>query len=143
MRRRRPRPPNIILVPGTYTAPDGAVGFVLPIALVSEANAHEHWRKRQKRAKSQRGLTTFWLRAYRRSPPQVPLVVTIVRVAPREVDSDNLVGSAKHVRDGVADYLGVNDRSKDVVWVVRQEKGPPRTYGTKVEIRAWDREKEA
>ena len=107
------------------------VAVTLPIRLVSEANSHTHWRERQKRAKEQRLAAEMSLRAAVRNMrgrlvlnPWIPtiLVVTITRIAPRALDSDNAVGSAKHIRDGVADALGVNDRDPRVEWVVRQRK---------------------
>lgn len=52
------------------------------------------------------------------------LVVLLTRVAPRELDSDNLQGALKHVRDGVADALGVDDRDERVTWApCDQRKG--------------------
>jgi hypothetical protein len=38
-----------------------------------------------------------------------PFEVEIVRVGPVHMDSDNVVGSAKHVRDTIAKLLGVDD----------------------------------
>lgn len=112
------------------------ITFALPLKLVSEANAHQHWRVRQKRAKAQRHLAWAHVCSWgdRVRLKLVPCTVTIIRVAPREIDSDNLVGSAKHVRDGIADALGINDRDPRVEWIVRQEKGPPKTYAVRIEI---------
>lgn len=112
------------------------VEVVLPIRLVSEANAHEHWRGRHKRAKAQRWAATIATKsAIRGASVAPPAVVTITRIAPRALDSDNAVGSAKHVRDGVADALGINDRDPRIEWRVAQEKAPPNTYAVCVEIR--------
>lgn len=107
-----------------------------PIRVVSEANAHEHWRARQKRAKQQRGLLPVLLRAKLSPPPAAPLVVELTRIAPRDLDSDNLAGSFKHVRDGIADWLGINDRSPLVTWSYAQERGPAKSYSIRVEIAA-------
>jgi hypothetical protein len=105
------------------------------LQLVSEANAHTHWRQRQKRAKAQRLLASRVLGPRVAAvKPQLPLAVTITRIAPRPLDSDNAVGSAKHVRDGVADALGINDGDPRVTWVVRQERGAPKTYAVRVEV---------
>jgi hypothetical protein len=38
-----------------------------------------------------------------------PLVVTITRVSPGRLDDDNLAFSAKALRDGLADALGIDD----------------------------------
>ena len=112
------------------------------LRLVSEANAHEHWRKRSARAKHQkhattRDLWTFALVARYRPPPHpVPLVVTITRVGSRLMDSDNAVGAAKHVRDAVAKWLGRDDGPTcGVEWRVVQRKG---AYGVEIRIETAD-----
>jgi hypothetical protein len=108
-----------------------------PIRVVSEANAHEHWRVRSKRAKGQRALIQVLLRAKLRSPPSPPLVVRLTRIAPRDLDSDNLAGAFKHTRDGIADWLGVDDRSPQIDWRYGQERGPAKLYSIRVEIGPW------
>ena len=75
----------------------------------------------------------FMGRAY---APDPPLTVTMTRIAPRELDSDNLAISFKHVRDGIADWLGVNDNDKRVTWKYAQERGAPKHYAARVEIKA-------
>ena len=98
--------------------------------LVSEANAHEHWRKRQKRAKEQRQIVAFHM--MRTIFPQLPLTCRIIRIGPRMLDSDNAWGSAKHVRDQIAEMFGVDDRDETKIkWDVTQEKGE---YGVRVEL---------
>ena len=90
-------------------------------------------------AKDQRSTTTILMRSLAAVPTSLPDVVTITRVAPRALDSDNAVGSAKHVRDGVADYLGIDDRRPDIEWVVKQDRAStPNTYGVVVELRWCD-----
>ncbi len=54
-----------------------------------------------------------------------PLVVTMTRVAPSSgLDSDNMVGSMKHVRDAIAGVLGIDDKDARVEWRVNQCRGP-------------------
>jgi hypothetical protein len=63
------------------------------------------------------------------------VTVTMARVAPRELDDDNLRGALKAVRDGIADAFGVNDRDPRVTWVYGQRRGStPRTYAVQVDI---------
>lgn len=123
------------------------ITVTLPLRTVSEANAHEHWRARQKRAKGQRGVTAMALRVRvhgRYGDPMCPvleweegpLVVTLTRIAPRVLDSDNAVGALKHVRDGVADALGVKDNDPRVTWSYAQERGKVREHGVRIEIGA-------
>jgi hypothetical protein len=50
-------------------------------------------------------------------------VVTLTRIGPRDLDSDNLAGSAKAVRDAVARWLGVDDGPRaPVEWRYAQER---------------------
>lgn len=98
----------------------------LPLRLVSGANAREHWGTRQARAKAHRAACLFVP-----SHP-LPCVVLLTRLGPRELDSDNLAISGKHVRDGIADRLGVKDNDPRVEWRYEQEKS--KTYGVRVEI---------
>ncbi len=110
----------------------------IPIKVESEANQHTHWRERQRRAKSQRAtVRIFLLNEINQSSakrPALPVVVTMTRIAPRMLDSDNAVGAFKAIRDSIADFLGINDRDPRIDWRVLQEKGPPKTYQTRIEI---------
>ena len=109
------------------------ISVTLPLRLVSEANAHAHWRARQRRAKYQHNVVALLLaRPLRGMAP--PCVVTITRIAPHALDSDNAVGSAKHVRDAVAKCLGVDDREPCIEWIVKQRKGCVREYAVCIEI---------
>lgn len=100
------------------------ISFEIPIVTQSAANLREHWATRAKRVASQRRATAY------RTPPAVkvlgPLLeVTLTRRAPRELDTDNLQGALKGVRDQIAAALGVDDRSKLVRWAYAQTKGEP------------------
>lgn len=111
------------------------------LRLVSEANAHEHWRKRHARSARQKHVTLAVLHAQGDAAvfdavafahyPEI--VVTITRLAPRTLDSDNAAGSAKHVRDAVAEWLGRDDGPTcGVEWRVDQRKS--KTYGVEIRI---------
>lgn len=105
------------------------------LRLVSEANAHEHWRKRSARAKHQHSVVSLVLRLQSCVFPAhpVPLVVTITRIGTKLMDSDNAVGGAKHVRDAVAKWLGRDDGPTcGVEWRVVQRKA--KTYGVEIRI---------
>jgi hypothetical protein len=108
------------------------VKIMIPCKTVSEANAREHWAQKAKRAAAQRGLALLLCRAELGTPPPLPLRIRMVRISPRGFDTDNLAGSQKHLRDGIADWLGIDDRDPRVEWVYLQEraKGP----ATRVEI---------
>jgi hypothetical protein len=106
----------------------------LPIRTQSEANLREHWAVRKKRAKSQRGTTAAACQAQLGTPPAPPMRVTLTRIAPCRLDDDNLAISFKHVRDGIADWLGINDRDQRIEWRYAQQKGAPKTYAVRLEI---------
>ena len=112
------------------------ITITLAIRTVSEANAHEHWRLRQRRAKAQRSIAGVVVLATLRGAGEhrvtPPCTVRLTRIAPSSgLDSDNLAGSQKHVRDGIADALGIDDRDPRVTWFYDQERGP---WGVRVRI---------
>jgi hypothetical protein len=100
----------------------------LPLRIESCANLREHWAKRANRARSHR------LAAIAVPIHPLPCVVTIVRIAPRELDSDNLASGCKALRDGIADRLGVKDNDPRVVWRYAQARGKPKEYAVRVVI---------
>lgn len=102
----------------------------LPIRTVSEANQREHWGKKAVRAKRQRFATATLLFSAFRAAPRPPDSITLTRIAPRSLDSDNLAGSFKAVRDGIQDWCGVNDR--DLVFVYAQRKGKAKEYAVEI-----------
>jgi hypothetical protein len=114
--------------------------FRLPIHTRSEANVarHEHWRLTAKRAAGQRQTVFLALASwceYRRLP-KPPCVVRLTRIAPRALDlGDNDRTALKHVRDGVADWLGINDRDPRVTWEYTIRREAPRTYGVEIAVR--------
>jgi len=107
----------------------------IPVKIESSLNLREHWRVRANRNSSHRAAAWFALKAAGRWA-QFPCVVTLTRIAPRELDDDNLAGGAKSLRDGVADWLGLNDRDKRIQWRYAQEKGAPKHYACRIEIEA-------
>ncbi len=124
-------------------APRPLVDLEIPVRTVSESNAHEHWRARARRSKHARGIVAMALGLHvssspLRLPDPLPLVVTLTRVAPRSLDDDNLRGALKATRDGVADWLGVDDRDPRVRWEYAQRRGAPRTYAVRVEVRRYE-----
>lgn len=68
------------------------------------------------------------------TPLKPPFRVTITRVGRRMLlDDDNLATSAKHVRDGIAQALGVDDGdTSKVTWRYGQRLG--RQYRVQVEM---------
>jgi hypothetical protein len=68
------------------------------------------------------------------SSPTWPVAVTFTRISPGYLDDDNLRGAFKAYRDGVADWLGVDDRDARVSWDYLQAGCPLRESGYAVEL---------
>lgn len=96
--------------------------FTLPLKTVSLTNVREHWGEKARRANRQRHAVSLKCPKWSEGPL---VAVLLVRIAPCELDDDNLRGALKHVRDGVASRLGVDDRTPLVRWEYAQEKGEP------------------
>lgn len=121
--------------------------FLVPIRTVSEANVRTHWAQRAKRTKSLREAAKFHLMAAVQNqvgrdvePPQLlndeigkSVELTMTRVAPGQLDDDNLAGALKGFRDGIADAFGVDDRHPSLVWKYAQRRG--KIYGVEVAVR--------
>lgn len=105
----------------------------LPIKTVSESNARGHWSKRHKRAAAQRTCIGLALRPMTFGLT-FPCTVLLARIAPRQLDDDNLRGALKACRDGAADALGVKDNDPRVVWAYDQRKGAPREYAVEIQV---------
>lgn len=106
-------------------------------------NARVHWTKRAVRAKKERKATS-WALSMRASsfphPLTPPTTCTLVRVAPRMLDDDNLAGAFKSIRDEVAAFFDVDDGPKGpIAWRYEQRREAPKQY--RVEIRlTWSNE---
>lgn len=112
----------------------GVLTVRLPIQTVSESNVRTHWSRRAARVKEQRGAVALAL-AQRLKGALFPVVVTLVRVAPRQLDDDNLRGALKACRDQVADALGLpNDRDPRVTWEYAQARGGRGEYRVDITV---------
>jgi len=113
------------------------ISVTLPIRTVSEANSREHWRARHKRSKMQREAARLAMHNYSRNMYLLPKIpITLVRIGARKLDDDNLARSFKAIRDGIADAIGIDDGSEQYIWRYAQEKGKPKEYAVRVEIKA-------
>jgi len=109
--------------------------ITLPIRTVSEANRRDHWAKKAKRIAEQRVMVDMCCSTpFCRLRMLLPCLARLTRVAPRELDDDNLRGALKAVRDGVADALGVKDNDPRVTWEYAQRRGKPREYAVTITI---------
>lgn len=100
----------------------------LPLRIESVANRREHWATRARRTKVHR------LAALAVPQHPLPCVVTLIRVAPRALDDDNLSSGFKALRDGIADRLGVKDNDPRVTWRYGQVKGKAKEYAARVKV---------
>lgn len=93
---------------------------------------------RARRTKTRRKAAAERMRIhFGAAPPVPPLRIHLVRIAPGRLDDDNLVAGFKATRDGIADWLGVDDGDPLLKWTYDQERGAPGEYKTRVEIETW------
>lgn len=135
--------------PATQTTGQIYFSFFLPMKTVSENKLRAaSWKARlfgQKKKgipsgraqKEQAYLGTYKLKQWLRDKPPQKAVVLLTRMAPRKMDCDNLRGSLKGVRDGVALSIGLDDGDPRVQWEYAQELS--RDYAVRVEVRILQR----
>lgn len=112
----------------------------VPLRTVSGANAREHHQVRARRVKEERETTEWSLRAMQprtvravQGAVDAGLIVRLTRVAPRELDDDNVRSALKGVRDQVAEWLGLaSDRDPRVAWVYLQRRGHVGEYAVEI-----------
>lgn len=119
------------------------VEVFIPLRTRSQpSGASANWILIAKKKREDRTLAWMCLRAGPKPPP-LPVIVTLIRVAPRAIDPDNLPASGlKLVKDEVAIWLGLptnikghaEDRDPRVHWKFKQGKRRPREYGVLVQV---------
>jgi len=107
------------------------IEVTIPIKSVSVANLRMHWAVKAKLAKSHRAMARNAMAIASPAAPGLPLTLVLTRVGPRTLDTDNLASSLKAVRDGIADWLGVDDGSPQIDWQYAQKRG---SYAVEVEV---------
>ena len=105
----------------------------IDMKIVSMANMRMHWAVKAKLVKSQR-QKAFNALASVAAPLPLPCTIVLTRVAPRALDGDNLQSGFKAVRDGVADWLGVDDGSQLVEWQYKQRADGVKNYKVEIEV---------
>lgn len=115
------------------------VKLFLNVKTVSECNQWEHWAPRSRRVKQHREMARKECSTAERDfgrAMKLPVSVKLTRVGPRKLDGDNLQSSCKALRDGIADWLGVDDGDDSKVsWEYAQRVGKP--AGVEVEVIQW------
>ncbi len=116
-------------------------GVFVPMRVMNEANVRGHWSEKSTRAKQARDGTHIMLMiADDAIPPSLPATILLTRYGPKEMDDDGNVRALKAVRDGVADYFGVDDaRGHGLTFEYAQVKVPHRWYGVRIERKDGDK----
>lgn len=111
----------------------------LPIKTVSEANTRECWQAKLRRKKAQQAFCVPVFRAAFRDAPTPPLVITFTRVSVAKMDSDNLAGALKAIRDALAHVLGIDDGDDRLTFIYQQRRASSRREArVEVEVRKLD-----
>lgn len=119
-----------------------AIEFEVPgLRVLSEANQRCHWSVRSKRFVEQKVAVGWTFRAEAPGVRSVPLpaTVTLTRIGVRTMDTDNLAGGFKAVRDAIAGWFGWNDGDPRITWRYEQVKG--KEYGVRIRIASDDVQK--
>jgi len=107
---------------------------LLPIKTVSELNTRDHYMKVHKR-RSQQRRDAHWLMKGN-DKPSLPVSIKLTRISPRRLDhGDNLNASMKAIRDGIADWLGVDDGNERIFWDYFQTRPSKGETGVLVRVR--------
>lgn len=80
------------------------ISIPLSIHTISESNVKEHWRKSHTRHKQQKFITRTTLLSDK-IPQKLPVKITMCRLSPRKLDSDNLQSAFKYIRDAIAEHF--------------------------------------
>lgn len=109
------------------------------VEVVSEANRRDHWAVKRARARVQQGHTLATLvnlgtDAKHRLQDAPTIRVRLVRLGGKRLDSDNLAGGFKAIRDAVAGWLKIDDGSDRFRWDYDQE--PAGEKGFRIELTA-------
>lgn len=108
----------------------------LPIKTVAGLNAREHWLARSRRVKAERSIAFYGVKQLGLQTVPNPAVVTMTRLSPGVLDSDNLQGALKAVRDGVADAFGMADNDPRIQRRYAQEKCKRGDFAVRIEVEA-------
>ena len=109
----------------------------IPITIVSSANLREHWSKKHKREKAQKILIAAEMSKIIEEL-SLPVIVTFIRISPRELDFDNLLYSLKSHRDFISGMLipglraGRADGDERIIFIYQQQKGEPKEHALKI-----------
>jgi hypothetical protein len=116
--------------------------------LLSEGNKRDHWRIKYMREKQRKEYLFCYNVKLKNliSRLQFPFHVTLTRIAPKFLDYDNWVYTAKGFRDYIADLIipglapGRADHDEKLIqWEYSQTKGNPNQYALMIELSSLDK----
>jgi hypothetical protein len=112
------------------------VTLTLPLATKPEGNTRESYWVVSRRRKEEKLAVALSLRQY--APALIdqgfPMVCLMTRISFGTLDSDNLQGAFKGIRDAVAKELNINDGGADVEWRYAQRRGPRGVRAIEIKI---------
>ena len=99
--------------------------YTLPIRTVNRNNARLHWAALHRATRDERRAACLLTRsvldiAATARIERLGAVITLTRIGKRKMDSDNLAGCLKGIRDGIAEAIGVDDGDDRLRWVYEQ-----------------------
>jgi hypothetical protein len=116
------------------------IEVTIPLRTGRGLNDRMHHMVRAKKVRTERRTVHWYLKM---AAPFFPahltgeqrVVVTLRRCGPTKgLDSDNICGAMKGCRDGVADWIGIDDGSERVAWNYEQERANAWGVLVRVEI---------
>lgn len=111
-------------------SPD-CVWLSLPLRTWGPNGSHGHWSQQAKRRRDLKTATLLALRTeVGQVAPFVPAVIVITRVGTRKMDTDNAAYACKGLRDGVAEWLGIDDGDERLTWIYKTRQ----SFGFAVEV---------
>lgn len=111
--------------------------------LMSEGNKTDHWAVKHARNQKRKQYLYAYGQCMKASifEVELPCKVMLTRIAPRILNDDNWITSAKFFRDFIADLLipglapgRADDDLTKIQWEYAQEKGQVREYAIRIEI---------
>ena len=122
------------LIAETLNAPAYVASVLVPVEARSLNKKDNHYMSRARRVKAAREAVHWSLKTIKK--PVLPCVVLLCRIANSTGldEHDNLPGSMKPMVDGVAKWLGIDDRDNRVQWRYSQERGAE--YGVRITVLA-------
>lgn len=139
-RSREPKPnspkPTVFFGVDMATGPDWTTwSVVLPMRSERGQNARGHWAKTAARVKAEHEAAFLGVQSALRGYRPQTAVVLLTRCAPGGgLDDDNLSGSMKAFRDGVATALGIDDADARVCYCYAQEKASRTGWAVRIQI---------